>query len=63
RRFGKFASTVVYAWADISVELASYLMMIHLRNSITVMAVVSAESVVRGISSIVTNADAATRFF
>lgn len=26
-RFGKFASTVVYAWADISVELASSLMM------------------------------------
>ncbi|CAK9166607.1 unnamed protein product [Ilex paraguariensis] len=55
KRFGKFASTVVYVWADISVELASYLMMIHLRSSIIAMAVASAGLVARRIFFIATD--------
>ncbi|KAK4485867.1 hypothetical protein RD792_008515, partial [Penstemon davidsonii] len=39
KRFNKFARIVGYAWEDTIVESASYLMMIHLKSSIIVMAV------------------------
>ncbi|CAA2963945.1 Hypothetical predicted protein [Olea europaea subsp. europaea] len=38
-RFNKFASIVVYAWGDTTVEFASCLMMMHLKNSIIAMLV------------------------
>ncbi|KAK2996982.1 hypothetical protein RJ639_025356 [Escallonia herrerae] len=42
KRFDKFVLTAVYVWEDTSVEVATYMMMIHLRNSITVMGAASA---------------------
>ncbi|XP_048328039.1 uncharacterized protein LOC107425190 [Ziziphus jujuba] len=38
-RFSKFVLTVIYAWENTFVRLASYLMMIYLRNNIIAVAV------------------------
>ncbi|GKD04640.1 tRNA (adenine(58)-N(1))-methyltransferase non-catalytic subunit TRM6, partial [Tanacetum coccineum] len=55
KRFSKCATTVVCAWPNTFAGHASFLTMIHPRDSFTVMVVVSAESVGRKTSFNVTN--------
>jgi hypothetical protein len=61
KRLSKSVQIVVYAWLGIFVELANCSMMIHQNGSIIVMAVASAELAEGRISSIASNADAATQ--
>lgn len=63
KRFDNFALIVVYAWLDISVESASYLMMICQKDSFTAVGVAYAGLEGQRISSIVIIVDVATRSF
>lgn len=62
KRSSKSVLTVVYAWENTSVRLASYLTMTHLRCSIIAMAVAFAGLEGARTSSTATSVVAATRF-
>lgn len=58
KRYGKYASIVVYAWGSTSVKCASSLMMMSQNSSTTAMVVEYAELVAGRISFTAQNVDA-----